>query len=98
LGVRAYLASWMLNLAEGCLASGDDTRAAATAEEVLSIAEKGGERGHEAYLYQLLGDVAFRTESRRAEARKYYDKALRLANSLGPRPLAASALRRPLHR
>ena len=90
LGVRAYLATWMLNLAEGYLASGDETRATTTAEEALSIAEQGGERGHEAYIHQLLGDIAFRTESRRAEARKHYDKALRVANSLGLRPLAAS--------
>jgi class 3 adenylate cyclase/tetratricopeptide (TPR) repeat protein len=98
LGVRAYLASWTLNLAEGYLAAGEFERATATAAEARSIAEKDGERGHQAYTHEILGDIALAGRAPDvARALASYDKGLELATELGLRPLAVS-LHRRLHR
>jgi class 3 adenylate cyclase/tetratricopeptide (TPR) repeat protein len=91
LGVRAYFAAWMLNLAEGYLADEQFDRAAATAHEALDLAEAMGERGHQAYAQQLLGDIAARTTSPDLDdALMRYEASLRLATTLGLRPLIAS--------
>ena len=93
LGIRAYLAAWLVNLAEGYLAEGQPQRALAVAREALDMAREHGERGHEAQALQLLGDIAARDESPSAEdARARYEEALRLAEMLGLRPLAASCM------
>ena len=89
LGVRAYLARWTLNAAEGYLADRQLSRAVTTAHEALTLARAGGERAHEAYAQQLLGDLA--------EDQSSYEEALSLAEVLGLRPLAASVHWR-LHR
>jgi len=91
LGIRAYLASWMLNLAEGYVADGRQAQAAATAREALALAQAGEERGHEAYARHLLGDIVARsTPPDLEEARICYEAALALTESLGLRPLALS--------
>jgi len=91
LGVRAYLAAWTANLAEGLLADGQIARARATAQEALDLALAAGERGHEAAALELLGRVAARSGAPgAAEALQHLDAARALAETLGLRPLAAS--------
>ena len=93
LGIRAYLAAWLVNLAEGYLADGQHARALETAREALDMAREHGERGHEAQALQVLGDIAARGAAPNPpEARARYEEALRLAETLGLRPLVASCV------
>jgi tetratricopeptide (TPR) repeat protein len=93
LGIRAYLAAWLVNLAEGFLADGQHQKALDTARQALDMAREHGERGHEAQALQVLGDIAARgVPSDPGEARGRYEEALRLAADLGLRPLVASCL------
>jgi len=89
LGVRAYLPSWLANLAEGYLTDGQQARARAAAEEALQLATAGGERGQEAAALALLGDVAAREGAAAEEGRRHYAAALALSGELGLRPLLA---------
>lgn len=92
LGVRAYGAFWTLNLGEGYLAHRQYDQAAATAHEALGLAEAGGERGHEAYAHNLIGEIAARRTPPDLEgARQAYRKAVELAESIEVAPLIASA-------
>ncbi len=91
LGIRAYLSAWLVNLAEGFLAARQQPRALETARQALALALECGERGHQAQALQILGDIAARgalPDPR--EAREQYAAAMRLAEELGLRPLAAS--------
>jgi len=91
LGIRVYLAAWLVNLAEGLLAADQHPRALETAREALDLARENGERGHQAQALQILGDIAARGPSPDPrEARERYEAALRLAEELGLRPLVAS--------
>src|SRR5206468_4726082 len=93
LGIRAYLAAWLVNLAEGYLADGQHARALETAREALDMAREHGERGHEAQALQVLGDIAARGAAPNPpEARARYEEALCLAETLGLRPLVASCV------
>jgi class 3 adenylate cyclase/tetratricopeptide (TPR) repeat protein len=88
MGVKAYLASWTVNLAGGLLAAGDVTRARATAQRALDLALAHKERGHQAYALRLLGEIAARAEPRDLGlAEKDLTQALALAEELGMRPL-----------
>ncbi|HKB27119.1 MAG TPA: adenylate/guanylate cyclase domain-containing protein [Methylomirabilota bacterium] len=90
LGIRAYLPSWITNLAEGYLAAAQHARARVAAEEALELATAGGERGQEAAALALLGDIAARSVPAWAEeAHARYAAALALARELGLRPLSA---------
>src|SRR5438067_2038868 len=89
LGVRAYLPSWLANLAEGYLTDGQQARARAAAQEALELATAGGERGQEAAALALLGDVAAREGAPAEEGRRHYAAALALSEELGLRPLLA---------
>jgi tetratricopeptide (TPR) repeat protein len=93
LGIRAYLAAWLVNLAEGYLLDGQHPQALEAAREALDMAREHGERGHEAQALQVLGDIAARgTSPNPEEARARYEEALRLAEALGLRPLVASCV------
>jgi len=93
LGIRAYLAAWLVNLAEGLLLDGQHERALETAHQSLDMAREHGERAHEAQALQVLGDIAARAEFPDAtEALARYEEARRLAGELGLRPLFASCL------
>ena len=81
LGVRAYLAAWTANLAEGQLVAGQKERALATAEEALRLAREAGERGHEAHALWLLGRI-------RGEPGAFQE-AQAIARELGALPLVA---------
>ncbi len=93
LGIRAHLPAWMVNLAEGYLADGQNTRAQAAAQEALDMARSAGERGNEAAAHAVLGDVAANGNPlRAADAFEHYDVAMRLAEQLAMRPLLAEIL------
>jgi tetratricopeptide (TPR) repeat protein len=93
LGIRAYLAAWLVNLAEGLLADAQYERAHETARQALDMARAHGERGHEAQALHVLGDIAARgVPPDPVEARARYEDALRLAGELGLRPLVAACL------
>jgi tetratricopeptide (TPR) repeat protein len=91
LGVRAYLAAWMANLAEGLLADGRTERAQEVAKEALEVARASGERGHEAILLELSGRIAAqRVAPEIEEARRCFSAARLLAEEIGLRPLLAA--------
>ena len=93
LGIRAYLAAWLVNLAEGLLADAQYEQARETARQALDMAREHGERGHEAQALHVLGDIAARgVPPDPVEARQRYEDALRLAGALGLRPLVAACL------
>jgi tetratricopeptide (TPR) repeat protein len=57
----------------------------------LELARRLGERGHEAYALQMLGDLAGKAVPPDVERRsEHYRAALTLAEALGMRPLAAA--------
>jgi tetratricopeptide (TPR) repeat protein len=88
LGVKAYLASWTVNLAGGLLAAGDVPRARETAQRALDLALAHKERGHQAYALRLLGEIAARAEPRDlALAEEDLTQAQAIAEELGMRPL-----------
>jgi tetratricopeptide (TPR) repeat protein len=61
-----------------------------SAAQALEAARVSGERGHEAYARQLLGELAARFADTEA-AGEHHRAALALADGLGMRPLAAAA-------
>ena len=62
----------------------------ALAERTLTLARARQERGHEAYVLRLLGDIAARRDPPEHEAAEaHYQQALALAEELGMRPLMA---------
>ena len=88
LGVKAYLASWTVNLAGGLLAAGNTGRARETAQRALDLALAHKERGHQAYALRLLGEIAARVEpSDLGLAEKDLTQARAIAEELGMRPL-----------
>jgi tetratricopeptide (TPR) repeat protein len=88
LGVRALLALWTCQLAEGYMIAGDTPRARAMAERALDLALAHKERGHQARALRLLGDLARRASPPEpARAERDYAQAIELAQELGMRPL-----------
>jgi tetratricopeptide (TPR) repeat protein len=60
------------------------------AAQALGLARQHKERGHEAWVLRLLGEVASHLAALDAgQARAHYTEALDLANQLGMRPLVA---------
>jgi predicted ATPase/class 3 adenylate cyclase len=93
LGVKAYLASWTVNLAGGLLAAGQPERAQEVAQRALDLALAHKERGHQAYALRLLGEIAARAEARDLDrAEKSLTQAQALAEELGMRPLLGRIL------
>ena len=93
LGIRAYLALWTAQLAEGLLAAGQIDRARAAVQRVLDLALAHKERGHHARGLKLLGDVMLATSPDDAGAAEdSYRQALALADELAMRPLTAQTL------
>jgi class 3 adenylate cyclase/tetratricopeptide (TPR) repeat protein len=75
-------------LGEAYLLTGRVDAAAAAATHALELARNHKERGHEAYALRLLGEVMTQCDEA-AQAEAHYQGALRLAQELGMRPLAA---------
>lgn len=77
-------------LGEAHLLAGIPDRASQLAERALQVSREHKERGHEAYVRRLLGDIASHGDSPDVEkAEACYREALGLAEELGMRPLAA---------
>ncbi|HYB69131.1 MAG TPA: adenylate/guanylate cyclase domain-containing protein, partial [Candidatus Bathyarchaeia archaeon] len=93
LGVRAHLALWTAQLAEGFLVAGQVERARVTGERAIDLAVAHKEPAHRARSLKLLGDVAASAGPDGVDAAEaYYRQALALADELAMRPLAAQTL------
>jgi len=92
LGVNAYLALWTLHWAEGLMAAGEGERAREMAQHALDLAVAHKERGHQAWAWRLLGDLASRGGAPAlAEAEQHYRKSLEIAEELRMQPVVAHA-------
>jgi len=90
LGINAYLALWTLHKAEGLLAAGEPARAGEAARHALDLAIAHKERGHQAWAWRLLGEVASREGGAPlAQAEEHYRQALGIAEELKMQPLVA---------
>jgi tetratricopeptide (TPR) repeat protein len=79
---------WLVYLSETYLRAGRQDDAYAVAEQALALGREWGERGTEAGVLRLLGEIAARCEPPTPEeAEAYYRAALALAEELGTRPL-----------
>ncbi len=80
----------LLALAEAYLRVGRTREASQTAERALGLARQRGQRGHEAWLRWLLGEIArLDPAGSAADVEAHYGQALDLATELDMRPLAA---------
>ncbi|GIX49257.1 MAG: hypothetical protein KatS3mg131_3468 [Candidatus Tectimicrobiota bacterium] len=80
----------LVALGEAYQLAGQHAAAQDAARRALALACHHGERGHEAWAWCLLGDLA----SAEAEALAAYHRALALAEALGMRPLQAHSYHR----
>jgi tetratricopeptide (TPR) repeat protein len=77
-------------LGEAHLLAGRRDEAGAVARRALDLAHRQKERGAEAWVLRLLGDIAAQTDPPDLKsAEEYYNQALARADELGMRPLAA---------
>ncbi len=80
----------LAGLGEAYLLAGRTDSAAEVAGRALTLARQHRERGHEAWVLRLLGEIAsHRDPIDAAAAEEHYRQALALAESLGMRPLLA---------
>jgi tetratricopeptide (TPR) repeat protein len=78
------------SLAEGHLLAGSRDEAITVARRALDLAHRQMERGHEAWVLRLLGDIAAHADPLDLEsAEGHYIQALGRASELGMRPLQA---------
>ena len=88
MGFAANHALRLMWLGEACLLAGDEDAAKRHALRAIELAQRHGERGHEAYASRLLGDLAMKGSVASAEtAAEHYRAALVLAQMLGMQPL-----------
>jgi class 3 adenylate cyclase/tetratricopeptide (TPR) repeat protein len=91
LGMKLYLPRFYLFWAEGLLLAGRVAEARETAEKGLVLAAELGERGNEAHILCLLGDIAAAGDPTDfAVAESFYEGSRRLAEDLAMRPRLAS--------
>ena len=77
-------------LGEAYLRAGRRDDAVAVARRALDLAHRQKERGHEAWVLRLLGDIAAHADPPDPEsAEEHYTHALARADELGMRPLGA---------
>jgi len=77
-------------LGEAHLRTGDESAARRLGTRALELARRQGERGHEAHVLRLLGQIAGSGPAPDLEqASQYYLEGLTLAKTLGMQPLAA---------
>jgi tetratricopeptide (TPR) repeat protein len=91
LGTKLYLPGFYFWWAEGLSLAGQFAEARRAAEKALALATERGERGNEAHVLSLLGDIAAAGEpSNFAAAETFYERSRILAADLGMRPLVAN--------
>jgi tetratricopeptide (TPR) repeat protein len=89
-GRVAFLSLSTAWLSQGYLLAGRLQQAATLAERALDLSRKHMERGHEAWVLKLLGDIAASDEPLQADqAESYYRRAIDIGHGLGMRPLRA---------
>src|SRR5262249_48975518 len=80
----------LAHLGEAHLLSGRRDHATAVAERALDLARRQKERGNEAWVLRLLGEIAAQADPPDVKsAEEHYRQALALADELGMRPLVA---------
>ena len=80
------------SLSEATLLAGRLEEALSLAQQAFELARTHKERGNEAWILRLLGEIAARCDPPEVEqAETHYHEALTLANELGMRPLQAHA-------
>jgi tetratricopeptide (TPR) repeat protein len=85
-----YHSLFVSRLSEAYVMVGRVEEAVAAAERALVLSRESIERGNEAWVLRLLGEIAARRDPLDAEAaEQHYGKALALAAELGMRPLVA---------
>jgi class 3 adenylate cyclase/tetratricopeptide (TPR) repeat protein len=88
--IMARQSVWTTWLSEAYLLAGRHDDALALARRALTLTRDNGERGNEAHVIRLLGDLAARLGAVDAQdAEALYRQARALADALGMRPLAA---------
>jgi tetratricopeptide (TPR) repeat protein len=81
---------WVASLSGAMLLADRPEEALSLAQQALELARGHKERGREAWILRLLGDIAARREPLEVEhAAAHYHQALALAEELGMRPLQA---------
>jgi tetratricopeptide (TPR) repeat protein len=90
LGIRYNQAIWVAWLSESYLLASRSEEAWAQAAHALELSRTYKERGNQAWVLRLLGEIAVRCHPPEIEpAEIHYQQALALANELGMRPLQA---------
>ena len=85
-----HLALFTSFLGEAQLLAGQLEEALSVAGQALALAQNRKERGHEAWVLRLLGEIHAHRDPPEADvAEEYYHEALALAEELGMRPLVA---------
>jgi tetratricopeptide (TPR) repeat protein len=94
-GAGAFVdrARWVRTLADIYRRAGQLDDADATAQAALEFARCHGEASNEAWIHALFGDIALDRGEAEA-ARRHFEEARRLAETLGMRPLVTSCTAR----
>jgi tetratricopeptide (TPR) repeat protein len=89
-GRLAFLSLSTAWLSEGYLLSGRMEEASSIAHRAFNLSKEHKERGHEAWIVKLLGDIALHRDPPKIEqAADQYRRAFALSKELGMRPLQA---------
>jgi tetratricopeptide (TPR) repeat protein len=89
-GRRGAQALWFARLSEAYLLAGCTKEALEHAQRALDLSQNYKQRGYQAYVLRLLGEIdAHHTPPEVDQAETYYRRALALADELGMRPLQA---------
>jgi class 3 adenylate cyclase/tetratricopeptide (TPR) repeat protein len=90
IGVQSGQSRRLASLGEAMLLTGRPEEALSLAQQALELARTHKERGNEAWILRLLGEIAAQREPLEVEhAAAHYRQALALAEELGMRPLQA---------
>ena len=89
-GRLAFLSLSTAWLSEGCLLSGRLEEASSIAHRAFDLSKEHKERGHEAWIVKLFGDIALHRDPPKIEqAEEQYRGAFALSREIGMRPLQA---------
>jgi tetratricopeptide (TPR) repeat protein len=89
-GRLAFLSLSTAWLSEGYLICGRLKEASSAAQRAFHLSQEHKERGHEAWILKLFGDIALRHDPPKIEqAEEQYRRAFALSSEIGMRPLQA---------